>query len=508
MAQSTLERIRSERLAKAEAMREAGQNPYANDFGEPETASELSERYAHIEVTQGFPGEDAPAHVFAGRVMAWRHMGKMSFLKLRDRSGDLQVMLRKEILGPDLYDTLRKQGDVGDIAGFVGPMMRTRTGELTLLARQARILTKSIRPLPDKWHGLTDVEARYRQRYVDLFMSPETREVFALRARVVGVIRRYLDDLGFLEVETPILQTLAGGAAARPFVTHHNTLDIPMYLRIAPELFLKRLVVGGLERVYELNRCFRNEGMSHWHNPEFSMLELYWAHATYDDLIDLTEDLLCRLVTECRGGTEVSWRGDTLSFQRPFRRVTLRDAIREHMGRPDLALEEASEIAALLDELEADRPVVEDYGRLLMALFEEVAEPKLRNPTFVTQFPIEVSPLSRKNEKDPRFVDRFELIAGGKELANAFSEINDPVDQRERFEAQLRDRAAGDDEAQPMDDDYVRALEFGMPPTAGEGIGIDRLVMLLADRENIRDVILFPTMRPEQSRQADAEEPG
>jgi lysyl-tRNA synthetase class 2 len=497
MAENTLDRIRQERIEKASSMRETGQNPFANDFRVSDQIAPLRASHEHLTNEDPQPTEETPRHQVSGRVIAKRVMGKLSFLKIRDASGELQLMVRKDLLGDEEYTFLKRHCDVGDHVGTSGPMIRTRTQELSILADSVRVLTKSLRPLPDKWHGLTDVETRIRQRYVDLIMNPEVRDVFKVRADVVKHMRRFLDERDFLEVETPMLHTIAGGAAAKPFKTHHNALDIPMYLRIAPELFLKRLVVGGLERVYEINRNFRNEGLSHWHNPEFTMLEFYMAHATYEDMIELTEEMLNEIAKAVRGSEEIDWLGHQISFARPFARMTIREAIAHFLERPDLELETADQVQALMEELEIEPPKPADYGRMLMEIYETVAEPKLVQPTFITQFPVEVSPLARKNEEDPRFVDRYELIIGGKEVSNAFSELNDPVDQKQRFEGQMDAKAKGDDEAHDMDEDYVRALEYGMPPTAGQGIGVDRIVMLMAGKENIREVILFPHMRPE-----------
>ena len=503
MAENTLDRIRNERIEKANSMREMGQNPFANDFKVSSQIAPLREAHEHLTNEDPQPTESTERHNVAGRIIAKRVMGKLSFLKIRDASGELQLMVRKDLLGEEAYTVLKRQCDVGDYVGTIGPMIRTRTQELSILSDSVRVLTKSLRPLPEKFHGLTDVETRIRQRYVDLIVNPEVREVFRVRAEVVKHMRRFLDERAFLEVETPMLHTVAGGAAANPFKTHHNALDIPMFLRIAPELFLKRLVVGGLERVYEINRNFRNEGLSHWHNPEFTMLEFYMAHATYEDMIELTEEMLNEIAVSIHGSEEIEWLGQQISFSRPFARMTIKEAIAHFLERPDLELETEEQVMALMNELNIEAPKPADYGRMLMEIYETVAEPKLVQPTFITQFPVEVSPLARKNEEDPRFVDRYELIIGGKEVSNAFSELNDPVDQRQRFEGQMDAKARGDDEAHDMDEDYVRALEYGMPPAAGQGIGVDRIVMLMAGMDNIREVILFPHMRPENLNTSD-----
>jgi len=385
---------------------------------------------------------------------------------------------------------------VGDIVGVQGKPMRTKTGELSISADELRLLTKGLQPLPEKWHGLTDVELRYRRRYLDLIVNPDVRRVFETRARIVRHLRAFLDARGFLEVETPMMHALAGGATARPFATHHNALDMPLYLRVAPELHLKRLLVGGLERVYELNRCFRNEGVSTQHNPEFSMLEFYQAYATYEDLMQLTEELLAGLAREVCGSTAVSYQGQTLELGGPYARLGVFPAVARALGVDEAALSRPESLGPLAKAhgLELDG----DPGKTVMALFEELVEPTLVQPTFVVDFPLAVSPLARKKAGRPDLVDRFELYIAGREVANAFSELNDPDDQRERFAEQMRAKARGDMEAMPFDEDYVLALEYGMPPAAGQGIGIDRLVMLLCDAASIRDVILFPLLRPER----------
>ncbi|MBM4398549.1 MAG: lysine--tRNA ligase, partial [Deltaproteobacteria bacterium] len=444
----------------------------------------------------------------AGRVMAVNSFGKAAFVRIKDRSGLIQVYVRSDSVDASSFERL-KLTDVGDQAGATGVLMRTRTGELTLKAEQYRVLSKGLRPLPEKWHGLRDAEMQQRMRYVDLIMSDESRERFRLRTRIVQHIRRFLDARGYLEVETPMLHSVLGGANARPFRTHHNTLDMELYLRIAPELFLKRLVVGGFERVYEINRNFRNEGISTRHNPEFTMIEFYQAYATYEDLMDLTEELLRGMVAELLGRTTVGFKGHEIDFGKPFVRLSVCDGLRTHCGYPEEAFTDAAKARALAVEHgvppeEADKVVAKHAEsardaalELGMLVFEKEVEDHLVQPTFVIDFPAAVSPLSRRKDADPSLVDRFELYVANAEIANAFSELNDPVDQAGRFRAQLAARAAGDHEAMEYDEDYVRALEYGMPPTAGEGIGIDRLTMLLTGEENIRDVILFPLLRPE-----------
>ncbi len=486
--------IIAQRRAKAEAMREKGLHPYANDFRVTHMAGALHAE--HDGATEADFEERRIDVAIAGRVMAVRSFGRVVFLAVDDRSGRIQVTLFKKQVPAEVWELL-KLLDVGDLIGAEGPLMVTRKGELSVKAEQLRIITKSLRPLPEKWAGLTDVSTRYRQRYVDLIVNADVRETFRKRAEIVRYIRRFLDDRDYLEVETPMLQPIYGGASARPFKTHHNALDMQLYLRIAPELNLKRLVVGGLHRVYEINRCFRNEGVSTRHNPEFTMLEFYEAFATYEDLMRLTEELLSGLCEHLHGTAEIEVEGHQISFAAPFRRLSIYDGIVEYAGVPR---EQVTDRAALLEAAErlgVKKADTLPLGYLQMEVFEAAAEEALIQPTFVTDFPLEVSPLSRKKDGDPTLVDRFELYIAGRELANAFSELNDPDDQRRRFEAQVAQRAAGNEEAHPMDEDYVRALEYGMPPAAGQGIGIDRLTMLMTDSASIRDVIFFPLMRPE-----------
>jgi len=424
-------------------------------------------------------------------------MGKAAFFHIQDRRGRIQVYARKDRLGDEVY-ALFQSLDIGDIVGVWGHLFRTKTKELTIEARGLRLLTKCLRPLPEKWHGLADVEARYRQRYVDLMVNPEVRDLFEKRSRIVRLLRRFFEERDFLEVETPMMQAIPGGAAARPFVTHHNALNMDLYLRVAPELFLKRLLVGGFERVFELNRNFRNEGISVRHNPEFTMLEFYQAYATYDDLMRLTEELFVTLAEEVVGSLQVSFADHVINLKPPWRRLTIKEAVVQHGGaeEQEIGTLEGLQHFAKQEGLHVDLNV--SYGNLLVEVFEQVAESQLIQPTFMTGYPLEVSPLARKNDMNPALVDRFELYIGGREVANAFSELNDPADQRQRFLQQVEARNAGDDTANPIDDDYVRALEYGMPPAAGEGIGIDRLVMFFTDSPSIRDVILFPLLRPQR----------
>jgi len=486
--------IISQRKAKAEALRALGDQPYANDFTVTDTADAVLSAHGEksAEVLDAAPIPVA----LGGRVMAIRRMGKVVFLVILDRSGQIQANLFQDQLSESDFQRLELL-DVGDIVGVGGTMMRTRKGELSVKATRFRILTKTLRPLPEKWHGLTDVAVRYRQRYVDLIVNDDVRRTFQARSRIVSYIRRFFEDRDYLEVETPMLQSLYGGAAARPFVTHHNSLDMKLYLRIAPELNLKRLVVGGLHRVFELNKNFRNEGVSTQHNPEFTALEFYEAFATYEDLMALTETLLEGLTLHLHGQTKIAHGEHELEFARPFRRLSVYQGLIEHAGIPADQVNDRAALLAAAARLEVAKAEKMPLGYLQMAVFEAAAEHLLIQPTFVTDFPLDVSPLSRKKDTDPRLVDRFELYIAGREIANAFSELNDPVDQHERFAAQATHREQGDDEAHPMDEDFVRALEYGLPPTAGEGIGIDRLVMLMTNSPSIRDVLFFPLMRPE-----------
>ncbi|MHB1846771.1 MAG: lysine--tRNA ligase [Deltaproteobacteria bacterium] len=473
-AQSTSEQeIYDARLRKAEALRAKGVNPWGNGFGRGEDIALVLA--AHGEKDGPALEAEKPRAKVAGRIVAERSFGKAAFWKLRDRTGELQIYVKKDVLGDERFE-VAKLCEPGDFVMAEGPLFRTKTNELSLQAESLSPLTKALRPLPEKWHGLTDVEIRYRQRYLDLVSNAEVREVFRRRTRLIGAIRRFLDARGYLEVETPMMHSLVSGAAARPFRTHHNALDLDLTLRIAPELHLKRLVVGGFERVYEINRNFRNEGLSTQHNPEFTMLEFYEAHATYEDMMALTEELFRTVAIEVTGAAQVSYQGKTLDFGRPFRRVPMADLVREATGQDPSKLS----------------------GDELAHLFEEKVEATLEQPTFVTQFPTSISPLARRNDAQPEFTDRFELYCVGREIANAFSELNDPIDQRGRFQAQLDAKRRGAEETMDYDEDYLRALEHGLPPTAGEGIGIDRLTMLLTDQPSIRDVILFPLLRPDR----------
>jgi lysyl-tRNA synthetase class 2 len=490
---SELDEQIANRRKKLEELARQGVELYPHAFPHDCSPSEVHARWGE-RTAEELETEKRQLRV-PGRLLGIRGHGKVMFLDLADGHGKIQLFVRRPQL-PEAAQRLLDGLDLGDLVGASGTVIRTRAGELSLDVADLVLLAKALRPLPEKWHGLTDLESRYRQRYVDLIVNPESRRVFELRSLLVRELRRFLDDHGFLEVETPMMQIVAGGAAARPFQTHHNALDLDLYLRIAPELFLKRLTVGGMPKVYEINRNFRNEGISTQHNPEFTMLEFYWAWIDYETLIAFTEELFVHLEQKLLGGDGLRWRGERLDLQRPWRRLTVREAIVELGGVAAERLENGDTIAEELAARGVPLPPGGGYGHRLMALFEATAERQLVQPTFITDFPTEVSPLSKQRRDDPRFVERFELYMGGMELANAFSELNDPEIQALRFREQLAARARGDEEAHTYDEDYVRALEFGMPPAGGEGIGIDRLTMLFADRQSIRDVILFPLLRP------------
>ena len=489
-------RLIAERRVKLDELREAGQ-AYPNDFRKDTTSKELHTRFCDA-LAEELAEIDETFSV-AGRIMAKRVMGKIAFVSLQDRGGSIQLMLQRDNLPEGVFQAF-KHWDVGDIVGARGHIVRTQKGELSIRASELRLLSKSLRPLPEKFHGLTDTEARYRQRYVDLIMNDESRAVFRTRSKIITFVRSFMEGpcRDFLEVETPMMHPIPGGATARPFVTHHNALDLQMYLRVAPELYLKRLIVGGLGRVYEINRNFRNEGVSTRHNPEFTMLEFYWAFADYNDLMNLTEAMLSEMAVAVTGGSVVDYQGTQVSFEGPYERLSVEDAVRRYNPRlADADLWNPDFLRAACDALQIHSDKAWGPGKLLIEIFEATVEEKLVQPTFITQYPTEVSPLSRRNDENPDVTDRFELFICGREIANGFSELNDPEDQAERFRAQVAEKDAGDLEAMHYDADYIRALEYGMPPTAGEGIGIDRLVMLFTDSPSIRDVLLFPYMRPE-----------
>ena len=475
---------------------EQGITAFPNTFRRDALSADLLEKYD--DKTKEELEELAIRVAVGGRMMAKRVMGKASFAQLQDMSGRIQLFLQRDSLPEGIYNDGFKKWDVGDIVGASGVLFKTKTDELSVKVDSVQLLTKSLRPLPDKFHGLTDMEIRYRQRYVDLIMNQDVKHGFVLRTKIIKFIRNYFDDHDFTEVETPMMQVIPGGATARPFETFHNALNLPMYLRIAPELYLKRLVVGGFERVYEINRNFRNEGVSTRHNPEFTMLEFYQAYADYNDLMDITEDLLRQLAENVMGTTQITNEGNTYDFSKPFARMSVFDSILHF--NPDITGESISELTSAREVATGLGVKLKDgygLGKVQIEIFEKTVEHRLMDPTFITEYPTEVSPLARRSDNNPFVTDRFEFFVGGRELANGFSELNDAEDQAERFKAQVAEKDAGDDEAMHFDADYIRALEFGLPPTAGEGIGIDRLVMLLTDAPSIRDVILFPHMRQE-----------
>jgi lysyl-tRNA synthetase class 2 len=493
MEESELIRKRKEKIA---SLRIDGIDLYPNDVGPTATTASLSERFG--EMDQEALGTVSEIFTVAGRLMALRNFGKAAFITIQDRKGKIQGFVSKATLDEKTF-SIFKRLDIGDIIMISGKIFRTKTGELTIETEALRLLSKALRPLPEKWHGLSDIETKYRQRHLDLIVNPDVREVFFKRSRIISLIRRFMEERDFLEVETPMMQPRAGGAIARPFKTHHNALDRDLYLRIAPELYLKRLITGGLERVYEINRNFRNEGISTVHNPEFTMMEFYMAYATYEDLMDMTQELLRFIAREVLGSLRFTYQGQEIDLTPPWKRVSVKEAIAERCGLDPADLADAGKVLAYARE--RGLSVSDDLspGKLIMALFEGFVEETLVQPTFVIHYPVEVSPLSRRNAREPSLTDRFELYISGKEIANAFSELNDPVDQRERFLMQLKEREAGDEEAHELDEDYIRVLEYGMPPTAGEGIGIDRLVMLFTDSASIRDVILFPQLRTKEA---------
>ncbi|MCL6610503.1 MAG: lysine--tRNA ligase [Peptococcaceae bacterium] len=477
-----LMQVRREKLAE---LRERGIDPFGQKYVRSNSAREI---------TAGFESFDGREVTVAGRIMAKRVMGKASFAHIQDGSGRIQVYVRLNDLGQEGYDFFLKL-DIGDIIGVRGTVFRTRMGEVTVSAAEVTLLSKCLRPLPEKWHGLRDVELRYRQRYVDLIVNPQARDTFVLRSRIIHYMRRFLDRKGFLEVETPMMHPIAGGATARPFITHHNALDMNLYLRIAPELYLKRLLVGGFEKVYEINRNFRNEGISTKHNPEFTMLELYQAYADYGDMMDLTEELISSTAREVLGSTSVVYEGAEINLAPPWKRMTMLEAVKQYTGLDFDGLKEGGAYREAKN-LGLEVQPADSWGTILYTVFEEKVEPHLVQPTFIMDFPLEVSPLAKRKKDQPELTYRFELFICGREMANAFSELNDPLDQKARFLKQVEKRKSGDDEAHMMDEDYINALEYGMPPAGGLGIGIDRLVMLLTNSPSIRDVILFPLMKP------------
>ena len=486
------------RRDKLDSLRELGVDPFGSKFERTHNAKEILDTYAEVDKPE-LEVMGVPVSI-AGRIMQKRGMGKASFAHLQDLTGRIQVYVRKDTVDETKFAAFDML-DIGDIVGVKGTVFKTNTGEVSIKVLEIEVLTKSLLPLPDKHHGLKDVELRYRQRYVDLIMSPDVQQTFIARSKIIQSMRRYLDSLGYLEVETPTLHSIAGGAAARPFITHHNALDMQLYMRIAIELHLKRLIVGGLEKVYEIGRVYRNEGMSTRHNPEFTMIELYEAYADYKDIMALTENMIAHIAQEVLGTTKIMYQGVEVDLTPQWRRVTMVDIVKEITG-VDFGVQMSDEEAhALAKEHKVPVEPHMTFGHILNAFFEHFCEHTLIQPTFVTGHPVAISPLAKKNAEDPRFTDRFELFVVAREHANAFTELNDPIDQRERFEAQLTEKEQGNDEAHEMDDDFIRALEYGMPPTGGLGIGVDRLVMLLTDAPSIRDVLLFPHMREQKNQE-------
>lgn len=486
MPEQDIGEVRKVRLAKLAALEEAGKDPFElTTYERTATAGAIRADY------DAYEGKSVSV---AGRLMSKRVMGKASFGHIADSDGDLQLYFSRDDMGAENYQEFKKL-DVGDIIGVKGAVFKTKTGEITVHVEGYTLLVKSLLPLPEKYHGLKDPELRYRQRYVDLIANPGVKDIFVKRSKVVSAIREYLDGEGFFEVETPVLNTLAGGANARPFVTHHNTLDVDMYLRIATELYLKRCIVGGFEKVYEVGRIFRNEGMDPKHNPEFTTVEVYQAYVDYNAMMDLTENLIRYCAMKACGTLDITYQGEKLSFAGPWERLTMVEAVRRYVGM-DFDTEELSDLIAKANAKGLELAADTSWGKALYEVFDNFVEEKLTGPVFVTDYPVEVSPLAKKKKSDPRLTERFELFIASKEIANAFSELNDPIDQRERFAAQMAAKAQGDEEAQPYDEDFVTALEYGMPPTGGMGMGVDRLVMLLTDSYSIREVLLFPTMKP------------
>jgi lysyl-tRNA synthetase class 2 len=486
---------RQQRIKKLEHLRRAGVQPYGVRFEVKDRAGHLVK--LHGEKSKELLEQERISCTIAGRIVALRRFGKACFAVLQDGADRLQTYLKKDLL-TEQASLIMDQLDLGDWIGVAGVLFRTKTNELTVEVHQLTFLCKALRPLPEKWHGLTDVEIRYRQRYVDLIANPHIHQIFVTRSRVIAAIRSFLTEREFLEVETPMMHPIPGGATAKPFVTHHNALGIDLYLRIAPELYLKRLIVGGFPRVFEINRNFRNEGISTIHNPEFTMLEFYVAYADYRDLIALTEEMLSSIARDILGTPLINYQGTPIDLTPPWRRWSYHQAIGEVNGIDPSVLKNREEVVAIAKRLNVPVDPRAPLFQIVNDLFEETVEPNLQQPTFITDYPIEISPLARRKDTDPSLTDRFELYIAGREIANAFSELNDPLDQRERFEQQAAQRDAGDEEAHVIDEDFLRALEFGMPPTAGEGIGIDRLVMLFTNQPSIRDVVLFPQLRPEK----------
>ncbi len=481
------------RLKKIEELVNQGIPPYATGFRPEIDSVSFRQAYANLLENETLDLEMK----MSGRIVAIRLLGKAAFMRLRDRSGDFQIYMGRDTVGADSY-SLAKKLDIGDIIGVVGKPFKTRTGEVSVLVEQFTLLTKALRPLPEKWHGLSDVETRYRQRYLDLIVNQSSRDIVVTRSRIITYLRNFLCERGFLEVETPMMQALPGGATAKPFETYHNALDRSLYLRIAPELYLKRLLVGGFDKVFEINRNFRNEGISTQHNPEFTMLEFYEAYQTYDDLMNLTEEMLSSVAVDVTGSCKFMYGKTEVDLTPPWERLTVREALLRYQALKADEIDDRNAVFIKAVEMGLNVNKEDSLGKLWMTVFDEVVEEKLWGPVFIHKYPVDVSPLARRNDEDPTVTDRFELYICGREMANAFTELNDPMDQRSRFEQQVMARNAGDEEAHYLDEDFLRALEYGMPPAAGEGLGIDRLVMLLTNSQSIREVILFPHMRPEK----------
>ena len=493
MTQQAYNEIVKVRHEKLKALRDAGKDPFVITKY-PQTDYSATAKAGFTDVPEGQLGK---AVCMAGRMMSKRVMGKASFAHLRDNEGDIQIYVRRDDVGDEAYADFKKF-DIGDIIGVKGNLFRTKMGEISVLATEVTLLSKSLLPLPEKFHGLRDTELRFRQRYVDLIMNPEVRRTFEVRSKFIKFMRKYLDDMGYMEVETPVLNTISGGATARPFITHHNTLNLDMYMRIATELPLKRLIVGGLDRVYELGRIFRNEGMDPKHNPEFTTVELYQAYADFNDMMDLFEDLLSSAAKELLGSYQLTWQGEDLDLTPGWPRLPMHEAVKQYTGLDFMAIGSDEEAVAAAKSIGVELPPTADptWGNALYEVFDQKVEEKLIQPTFITMHPVDVSPLAKRSPKDPRLTERFELFICHSEMGNAFSELNDPIDQRARFQKQVELRAKGDDEAGMMDEDFLNALEYGLPPTGGLGIGIDRCVMMLTNSDTIREVILFPTMKP------------
>ena len=476
------------RMDKLSSLKEEGKDPFEITTCERDIRTE--------EIRENFEALEGEYHTIAGRIMSWRDMGKACFMDIRDGYGRLQVYIKIDDVGEEVYTGMKKW-DIGDIISVGGEVFRTRRGEISLHARKLTLLAKSLLPMPEKFHGLKDKDLRYRQRYLDLIVNPEVKDTFIKRSQIITLMRRFMDDHAFIEVETPILNTIAGGASARPFITHHNTLDLDMYLRIAPELYLKRLIVGGMERVYEIGRLFRNEGMDVKHNPEFTTIEMYQAYADYNDMMEFTEQMIAHIAEKVCGSTHITYEGEEIDLTPPFRRLTMSQAVKEYTGIDfDEFVGDLDKAKEIAKQFEIEVKSTDRWGDILNAVFEEKVEENLVQPTFIIDYPVEVSPLTKRKPSRPELTERFELFITRREFANAYSELNDPIDQLDRFKHQLELREAGDDEANMLDDDFVTALKYGMPPTGGMGMGVDRLVMLLTDSSSIRDVLLFPTMKP------------